>query len=251
MKNLILTVLVLIVGILTWRLITKEDPDPSTVSIAKTAKNHVALDVENINKKVGENGIERALFEDAKQVLGANDVLTDSSQKEVDSLKTLLKIKDNQLIAYTGIVSRFKDSLMKAKNSGDSLYTYSDKYASISFNRPDETFSLQYDAQVNMAEYWKRDWFLAPKKRYVELWMNDPRATINGVKRLRVDPKPENFALKLKGVGEYNAKHQEVYFGPGIEIETRRFEYEGQYLYDYKTNKWYPGFKVGFKVFEF
>lgn len=248
-KNILIGALILLCGVIAWLYFTKADPEPK--SVTKAAKDRVDIDVDIINKKVGENGIERALIDDAKQVLGIGDELTDSSKKEVDSLKSLLKIKDNQLIAYTQIVSRFKDSLMKAKNIGDSVFTYSDKYASISFNRPNETFSLQYDAQVNMAEYWKREWFLAPKKRYVELWMNDPRATINGVKRLRVEPKPDNFALKMKGVGVYNGKHQEAYFGPSIEIETKRFEYEGQYLYDYGNNKWYPGFRVGFKLYEF
>jgi len=48
-----------------------------------------------------------------------------------------------------------------------------------------------------------------------------------------------------------NGKHQEVYLGGGINIETKRFDYEGSYLYDINTNRWYPGFKVGVKLLEF
>jgi len=251
MKNILILILLLLCGFFAYKLATMPKADPGTVKIAKTGRDLVDIDVENINKKVGENGIERALFNDEQQVIGSTDDLDDSSRTEVDSIREILNIERKQWAVYMRIVSQRYDSLLKATNSGDTLFSYSDPYASISFNRPNETFSLRYDAEVNIAEYWKRKWFLAPKKRYVELWLSDPRATINGVKRFRVEPKPDNFSLKVKGIGDFNGKHQEVYVGGGIEIETRRFEYQGSYLYDFNSNKWYPSFKLGFKLLEF
>lgn len=252
MKNILIGILIALCAFLSYKLITKEyKPDPGIVKIAKTGRDLVDIDVENINKKVGKNGIEGALLEDEKQVINSTEELDDSSRSEIDSIQRLRGIEKKQWASYTNVLQTRYDSLLQATNHGDTLFTYSDPYAGISFNLPNETFSLLYNAEVNMAEYWKRSWFLAPKKRYVELWLSDPRATINGVKRFRIEPRPDKFKLKIKGIGEYSAKHQEVYFGPSIEVETKRFEYEGQYLYDYQTNKWYPGFKVGLKLFEF
>lgn len=251
-KNIFMVALILLCGLLLWKDFSGSGPDDANhAPITKAAKNRVDLDVQNIDKKIRQNGLKTALINDAKQVIGSTEDLTDSSKKEADSIIKFLRIQNKQLVSYTQVQSRTIDSFMKAVNYGDTLFKHDGEYAKISFNLPKQTFSLQYDAKVNLAEYWRRDWFLGPKKRYLEIWMTDTTASINGVKRLRVEPKPDNFALKIKGIGVYNGKHQEAYFGPGIEVETRRFEYEGQYLYDYGTSKWYPGFKVGYKLFEF
>ena len=251
-KNIFMIVLILLSGLMAWKLLSNPDAiEGDQAPIKQAAKDRVDLDVQNIDKKIREDGFESALIKDHMQVIGSDSELTDSSKREKDSIIRILRIQNKQLVSYTQVATRTIDSLMKAKNYGDTLFEHNGEYAKISFNLPKQTFSLQYDAKVNLAEYWRRDWFLGPKKRYLEVWMADTTASINGVKRLRVEPKPDNFAMKIKGIGVYNGKHQEAYFGPGIEVETRRFEYEGQYLYDYGTNKWYPGFKVGYKLFEF
>lgn len=252
MKNLLIVALIALCAFFAFKLVTDEKTeDTASIKIAQSGRDLVATDVKSINKKVDERGIERALFDDENQVIHGLMQLNDSSRKEIDSMKNLLKIRDNQIVSYTSVIAIFKDSLLQAKNVGDSLYSYKDKFASIMFNRPNETFSLQYDAEVNMTEYWKRNWFLGQKRRYVELWMSDPRASINGVKRLRIEPRQDDFGIKIKGIADYSPKHQELSFGGGIEVETKRFEYQASYLYDSKSNKWYPGFTLGFKILEF
>lgn len=251
MRNIIIVVLIALCAFFAYKFYSSEKKDPATEKIADSAREMVKAEVENITKKVGDNGIERALIDDEKQVAQSINDIDSTSRKETDSLKRIVGIRDNQIISLTSVISRLKAENLKAVNSGDSVYTYSDSFAHISFNRPSETFSLQYDAKIDMAEYWKRTWFLAPKKRYLELWMSDPRATINGVKRLRFEPKADNFKVQLKGISDYSGKHKEIYVGGGVEVETRRFEYQGNYLYDFSTNKWYPGFRVGLKLVEF
>lgn len=253
MKNVLIAILILVCGFLAWQWLITPKPTQNTATekIAESGRALVDIEVGNIKRKVDEHGIERALIDDRKQLISSYKQLKDSSKREIDSLQKLLNIRNKQLISYTSITSTLRDSLMKAINYGDSVYKYSDNYAKISFNRPKELFSLQYDAEVNIVEYWKRSWFLAPKKPYLELWLSDPRATINGVKRLKIEPKMDNFALKFKGVGRYNGKYQEVYAGGGVGFEARRFEFQGDYLYDFTTNAWYPSISGSWKLFEF
>lgn len=251
MKNIIILILIALCAFFAFKLATYDKTeDTSSAMIAQSGRELVETDVKSINKKVDERGIERALFDDENQVINSLRQLNDSSKKEIDSMKVLLKIKDNQIISHTSIIAVFKDSLMKAKNEGDSLYSYKDKFASISFHRPNEAFSLQYNAEVNMTEYWKRNWLLGSRRRYVELWMSDPRASINGVKRLRIEARQDNFSVKIKGISDYNSKHQEFGLGGGFEIETKNLEYQGSYLYDLNSKKWYPGFRINLKILE-
>lgn len=247
MKNIIIGVLVALCAFFAYKWITKPVSliNPSTVKIAESGRELVDIDVENINRKVNKDGIESALFED-KQAVSGKRQLDDSSRNEIDSIERLRNIENKRWIAYTNVLQGRLDSALQATNHGDSLFTYSDPYASLSFNLPKETFSLRYDADINIAEYWDRKWFLAPKKRYVELWLSDPRATIRGVKRMRIEPKPDNFDLTLKGSAQYHLN--DVGLGGKIDIRVGRVTGSGSYLYYPSYDDWKPAFSLDYEI---
>lgn len=248
MKNLIILALVTLVGFLAWkvfmnpvRVVIKQSP-----AMNKAAEDLVNLEVEDINKKVDRNGIEHALMMEKKQLIHNYNELDSTSRNTIDSLNDALGIKDKQLIAMTSIYAEVKDSLLKATNYGDSVYTYNDRFANIVFNRPDNLFSFSYDAKVNIAEYWKRKWFMAPKRNYLEIWIPDRRATINGVERLKVAPTPDRFDLTLNGSAQYHL--DEFGIGGKIKIRLGRVTGSGSYLYYPNLQQWRKSFSVDYEV---
>lgn len=247
MKNIIIIALAVLCGFLAYKYITKPVAliDKGTAKVAKSGRELVDIDVKNINSKIDEKGIEGALFEDKQQVSGA-DQLDDSSRAEIDSIQRLRGIENRRWIAYTNVLQGRLDSALKATNHGDSLYTYSDPYAALSFNLPKETFSLRYDADLNIAEYWDRKWFLAPKKRYVELWLSDPRATIKGVKRMRIEPQQDKFDLTLKGSAQYHV--EDIGMGGKLNIRVGRVTGSGSYLYYPRYGDWKPAFSLDYEI---
>lgn len=248
MKNILIIILVALCGFLAYKYVTKPVSliDPGTAKVANQGRDLVDIDVKNITKTVDEKGFEHALIEDKKQVLGETDSLTDSSQIVIDSIKNLLRIKDKQLLSYTSIIATLEDSLMVATNHGDSLYTFQDGLASMSFNLPNEQFSFSYTAKIDYAEYWKRKWFLAPKKQYLDIWIPDKRATINGVQRLRIEPKPDQFDLTLNGSAQYHLN--DVGLGGKLNIRVGRVTGSGSYLYYPRYDDWKPAFSLDYEI---
>lgn len=248
MKNIIILILALFCGFLVYKYITKPVSliDPGTVKVAKSGRDLVDIDVKNINKYIDEKSFEHALIDDKNQVLGETDSLTDSSKIIIDSIKTLLKIKDRQLISYTSLIATLRDSLLVATNHGDSLWTYQDGLASMSFNLPREQFSFQYHAKIDYAEYWKRKWFLAPKRQYLDIWIPDKRATINGMQRLRIEPKPDQFDLTLNGTAQYHI--DDIGLGGRLNIRVGRVTGSGSYLYYPRYGDWKPAFSLDYEI---
>lgn len=247
MKNLIIVALLALSGLLVWKLVKK----PAVVvkqstGINKASKDLVNIEVENINKKVDRSGFEHAWMEDKQQLIRDYNELDSNSRKAIDSLNKQLGIKDKQLSSYTSVIAVIRDSLMKATNIGDTLYTFRDRYANITFNRPDETFSFRYDARIETAEYWKRKWFLAPKKNYIDIWMADKRATINGVQRLRVEPRPDMFDLNLKATGQYHLG--ELGLGGKVNVRFGRITGSGAYLYYPNLDAWHKAFSIDYEI---
>ena len=246
MKNLLIIALIAICGLLGFKLLTIPKADPTAKKIAQTGRDLVDIDVQTITKKVGTDGIERALINDKEQLVKSYNDLEAESQRKLDSIAAIVGIQQRRINRYTSTIATIRDSLLKATNQGDTVYTYSDKFANISFNRPKELFSFKYNAELNMIEYWNRSWFLTPKRNYVEFWMADPRATINGVKRVVFEPKKDNFDLKLKATGQYHLN--ELGFGGKVSLRIGRVTGNGSYLYYPSFGNWQSSFGVDYDL---
>ncbi|PPK97843.1 hypothetical protein [Parapedobacter indicus] len=254
MKNLIIGILAvgcLYLGYLLW---SAEKRVESMVPVKQAAEKTVTAEAEIISKNVDQNGIEHAIIDGAKNVIQgpiSDAPLDTATKKSLDSALRVIGVKDKQISVYQSVNATLKDSLMMATRTKTG-YDYQDKWTRLSLSLPTLTdsasFAFQYNAELNWLEFWKRNWFLSPKQHYIDIWLSDPRATVNSVKRLRIEPKSKQFGIAVMAVGEYY--RGDALMGGGVSVDAGRFRLQGSYLHDFSSGEWYPAFRGGFKLID-
>lgn len=254
MKNVLIFLLILACVVLTWLWLTKQ-PDRADTPIEKAAKQTVEIEAKRLKKKADSLGREHAILDETNHIIsqaGLNQSTDTVVNSTVDSLTTLLGIERRNFRSYVQAQTKVVDSLMRATKT-DKGYEYSDRWVSLSLTTPTATdsamFAFSYNAEVNYLQYWKRSWILGRKKSYMDIWLSDPRARVNGVKRLIVEPNPKTVSVDLMAVGEYY--RDAALFGGGVSVDVGRLRLQGNYLYDPNEKQWYPAFRGGWKLVSF
>lgn len=245
-KNIAIAILI---GICIYLII-----NPKTVVkqvITKEARDLANAEVERVNNKIDAKGFEHAVHDEVENIFSSSKQLDDSSKRKLDSTLVLLGIKEKQIKEWKQYSTSLEGKLLAAIKN-DTSYTYSDKYANIEFVRPKDTlgtghFNFKYDAEINYAEYYKRDWFLGKKKHYVDFWIADSRATINGVKRVKFQPKEDRIKLDVNASGFYT---DGLNLGADAGISIDRTRIGAGYYYDVQERKWRPVVSLKFKILD-
>lgn len=206
------------------------------IEVPYPVKEYVELEVERVVKLIDEEGFEHAVTKEVDNVVKHYEQISDSAKLELDSVNRLLGIARNQLKEWRSYAVTLEDSLMKAEKIGDT-FVYNDRWSEIKFFPDSQTFSLKYNATINHAEYYKRDWFLGPKKHYIDFWIEDPRATINSVKRIRFEPKKPFFGFEIDLVGRVG---HDIEFGSEALMRIGNGKLGAGYSYGLKDQEWRP-----------
>src|SRR5699024_939990 len=162
----------------------------------------------------------------------------------------LLEIKKAQLNSYISYSATLEDSLLKATRYTDTSFVYSDKYTKIEFvqdSLKSPYFNFSYDANVSYATYWKRDWIFGKKKGYIDFWIADSRATINGVKKLKIQ-RPERFFKIDINASSYYSNELHTGFDGGLNFGRLRLG--AGYLYDTSVKEWHPVFTAKYNLLD-
>lgn len=245
-KNILMAILV---GLCVWLFFIPKKKVIEKVPVE--VKEFVEIEVERVTKKIDEQGFEHAVAEEVENVVRSRNQLSDSAQIVLDSITNLLNIKDKQLKHYISYSTSLEGKLLEAERT-DTSFHYKDKWARIEYVLPKDTlgnghFNFKYNADVNYAEYWKRDWILGRKKHYVDFWIADPRATINGVKRIKFEPKDPFVKVDINA-SSYYTDRLNLGFDGGVHFGRTRVG--GGYFYDMVDNKWRPLVNVKFNILE-
>lgn len=225
-----------------------KEKDSGLTPIAKEA---VRVEVESVKKNIDRKGFNHAVISDKENVIRNISELDTSARKELDSVTKLLAIERQQLKEWRQYGVSLQAKLDAVKT--DTSFRYSDKWANIEFVKPKDTlssghFNFSYNADVNYAEYWRKSWFLAPKKHYIDFWISDPRATINSVKRVKFEVK-EPFVKVDVNAGAYYTDQLNVGFDGGMHIGRSRIG--GGYYYNVATGNWRPMATYKFRLIDF
>ena len=204
MKNIIIGILIAVCVAIWFARPTTEEK-----TIEPTVQKLVDTEVKRVNKKIDEKGFDHAIIEEIENTVNRGDI-SDSVKNELDSITKILGIKDRQLNHYIRYSATLQDSLLKAKEMvsdiGDTVYTYNDKWANITYV-PDISgghFNFKYNAEINYTEYWKREGLFRNKKHYVDFWISDQRATVNGVDRIKFNTKKKASTLTVNALAMYH-----------------------------------------------
>src|SRR5699024_4237774 len=205
MKNIII---VLLISVCVYLLFFKKS-EKIVERIPEEVVRTVEVEVDRVIKKIDKEGFEHAVMEEVENYTRSYDSIRDSAKQEIDSIISLLEIKKAQLNSYISYSATLEDSLLKATRYTDTSFVYSDKYTKIEFvqdSLKSPYFNFSYDAKINYATYSERRWFLGKKKDYIDFWIADKRATINGVKKLKIEAPERFFKVDLNTSAYYTDK---------------------------------------------
>ncbi|MEI2271840.1 hypothetical protein OHD16_06765 [Sphingobacterium sp. ML3W] len=251
MRNKIFTaLLIVLVIVLTYLLVTSRGNKESGIEPA--AKELVNAEVKNIVTKMDREGFEHTVMSDKENVIKSVAQLDTNSRKKLDSVNALLGIKEKQLEHWISYSAKLEGKLLKAVRT-DTSFRYEDKWANIEYVISKDTannghFNFKYNADINYAEYWKRNHFLAPKKHYIDFWINDPRATINGVKRIKIEAKEPKFKVEGSSIVMYDGH---AHIGADVGVKIGKVKVGTSYMYNTATGDLKPYYYGKFKLLDF
>lgn len=245
MKNSI--IIILILSCIALWVFRKKEP----IVIEKEVRVLVDSEVKRVNNKIDKEGFQHAVISEVENTVNSRAQIGGEVKKELDSVTQLLGIKTKQLNHYIRYAVSLEDSLLVARKGKDSVFRYVDRWADISFVPTNKGghFNFKYNAEVNYTEYYKRDWFLGRKRNYIDFWVNDPRASIGGVRRIKIEPKQDKIRFNVGGIAIY---HNGLHSGFDGELSIgNRYRFRAGYLYDFNSESWKPIFSGRMSLIDF
>ncbi|BBQ07937.1 DUF6808 domain-containing protein [Elizabethkingia anophelis] len=112
-----------------------------------------------------------------------------------DSLQKALKVsldKVDQVTKFNGQLVAQIALLTKQNDKGQIIKTHKDKYLDLVYYPETDSVKLAYDIKLNETRYSQRKWLLGAKQKYINVFSDDPRVTINGLKSFSLKEKPPN-----------------------------------------------------------
>lgn len=208
----------------------------------ETVKEKIAVDAEIIARKIDKDSLRHVTI-----LANGNEYTNADLNKTANILDTTalaIGILKKQIKELTIIASTTQAQKLKAYALLDSqkrvTYMYRDKFLTLAYRPPimltdsidQGEFDFAYNDSLTVTQYQKRNWFLGQKKSYIDIYSNDPRTTVNGVKRLTVKQDAPAFGLRAQGMATYNVNNQNLMFGPAIRFDFGRFSIQGARLYE-------------------
>lgn len=222
-----------------------------TVNIPVEVEALVNSEVEKVTKDIDKKGFEHAVSDAVANMVSSVNFVRDSAQQEMDSVLALRELDRKQLQKWEQYAVSWRDSFLVASQINDTSYRFSDAGLKLEFVQPKSEkpyFNYEYDAEISYLNYWDKRHFLAKKKNYTDFWVNDSRATINGVKKIQVEAVPPRLRAEIGITGQYI---KSPYVGPSGALKVGRLKIGGAYLYGLDERQWIPSVSGTFNLIDF
>jgi hypothetical protein len=219
----------------------KQRNSPTTTGISSSGKleaivqKQVKTDAASISQEVDKNGIPHTVARLVKEIQQG-----DMDKVNADLLDTIaaLNISRDRIKQVTQINTSLNiqnQELTKTVNDQkDAIYSFSDDNAHASVNIPRDTtkkatLKLGYNAKLVTAQYTKYA-FPRGSSRYIDIYSNDKRFTIDGIKTLTVEQDRPKAEASLDAVTAFDFKTGEVMSGTRVNVRLGRLGLEGKYM---------------------
>lgn len=257
-KNfLILGLVLLCVGLGVSTYIFYNKPAQKVV-VPKEVEKLVNIEADRAAKKIKDKGgIEHAILDDKHNLIKEVAELDPASRDTIQKLAERLNISERDLKSVTTYVATIERKYQKLVKLNDTTYRHSNPNLTVDFHlrnglegssRDTSYINYKYQAGVNYAEYEKGGFLGIGKKSYIDVWLDDPNATINGLQRFRIEPKKDQFGVNVNASGMLF--QDKPYVGPGVDVRIGRSVISAEYMRDFKEKKWTPMFKYKFNLLE-
>ncbi len=216
-----------------------------------------------IARDVDKNGLKHVTIAAARNIVPYDDVNKVAISKGImDTTSLALGIQKKQIENLLQINSTLLAENLKAKEiiakNGEKSYLYKDRFVNLKYTPSigqDTTdkgkFDFSYNADLTITQYWKRAWLLASKKSYIDIYSNDSRTTINGVKQLTIQQKEPSFGLRGQATINVNPETGSYGFGPAVRIDIGRLSIQGNYTYYPESTRWRPSINANYDLIRF
>lgn len=173
--------------------ITKVTDNGNAIVVKQAKDKHTGV-VHTIIKEVP---VMSTADKDAAVGAGYIDTVSKALDVAVDKIAELTKA-NGTLIAKVKLLEKRAEII----NEGDTpiltpLKVYTDKWLYAAYDPATDSLGISYNVTLNTVKYTNRKTLLSAKQQYINLWSDDPRVTIGGVKRFETDitPRPKRFGL--------------------------------------------------------
>jgi hypothetical protein len=151
--------------------------------------------------------IEKYVKDSVTHTIYEDRIINDTKSEKVlalgktyaDSLQKALKVSIDKIDQVTKINARLEAQLAlstKQTSSGQIVKTHKDKYLDLTYYPDSDSVKMAYDIRFNDVRFKEKKWFLGKEHRYTDLFPEDKRVTINGLKSYRVkESSPNRFGL--------------------------------------------------------
>lgn len=231
--------------------------------ISESVTKQIQAEATIIARDVDKNGLQHVTIEAAKNIIPFNDVNKVAISKGImDTTALAIGIQKKQIESLLQINATLRAENLKASQviaaNGARSYVYKDKFVNLKYTPPVTIDSLDagkfdftYNADLNITQYWKRKWFLGAKKSYIDIYSNDSRTTVNGVKQLTVQQKEPAFGLRIQAAANYNPQTGSIGIGPAARVDLGRLSVQGNYTYYPESTRWRPSINANFDLIRF
>lgn len=143
-----------------------------------------------------------------------------------DSLERALKMSITKIDQALKVNAQL-DAKLKLQQVGNAI-TYQDKFLKLRYVPDSSEMALTYDMGLNVARYSKRKWLFGKKDHYIDVFADDPRVTIKGLKSYTIQERPQKrFGIGIQvGYGftfNQNSIQASPYIGIGIQRNLIQF----------------------------
>lgn len=250
-----------IAGVLV-ALFYKAKYDNRTV-ISESVTKQIQDEATIIARDVDKNGLQHVTIAAAKNIIPYSDVNKVAISKGImDTTSLALGIQKKQIENLLQINATLRAENLKANQviaaNGSKSYVYKDKFVNLKYTPPITqdsldagNFDFSYNADLTITQYWKRKWFLGSKKSYIDIYSNDRRTTVNGVKQLTVQQKDASFGLRAQATLNINPETGSYGVGPAVRIDLGRFSVQGNYTWYPESSRWRPSINANYDIIRF
>jgi len=221
------------------------------VAIDNSIRNQVVTEAKIISKRIDKNGLEHTIIEETNNILPRNLVASEGQYDNsfVDSLISQTDIQKKEITSLMKVNQTITGKNLQAKAVIDSLnrktFEYTDSNLYLSYTpTPDSTkagvFNYRYNQNLNFIQYTRKKWILGADRNYIDISTDEPYSTINGVRKISVLTKPNDFGIKLSSKLVWLPQSGNIGIGGQIRIRYKRVTATGSNLYFPAVQKWVP-----------
>lgn len=206
-----------------------------------------------IAKRIDRDGIEHTILDASANIITPDDVKKAKKiENVIDTAAAAMGVQSKQIQELTSINLKITAEKLEMQGIIDSLsrmvYYYADQYINAKFTPSgNNTGILDYNYHINLSH----NRYSIGDKTYIDIYTNDKRATIEGVKRLVVEHPVKKNSLAFFGGALYDVTNKGLLAGPGAKLNLGNLQVRGQYAFISSSNNWTPLVGVDYNIVNF